>query len=67
MQDAETAILYGMMPQDEFHDFWLTKLKEVIDQYQPDIIWFDSWLDRIPEDYRQQLAAYYLNAAAKSD
>jgi alpha-L-fucosidase len=66
VKNAETAILYGQMPTAQFHDFWLTKLKEIVDQYEPDIIWFDSWLDRIPESYRQRFAAYYLNAAAKS-
>ena len=67
MEDPEAAILYGQMPDDEFHDLWFAKLKEVIDQYQPDIIWFDSWLDRIPDDYRQKFAAYYLNEADKWD
>ena len=39
--------------------------KEVIDNYQPDIIWFDSWLDKIPESKRAEFAAYYLNEADK--
>ncbi|MFC1763775.1 alpha-L-fucosidase [Planctomycetota bacterium] len=65
MTDPEVAFLYGQMPAEQFHDVWYTKLKEVIDQYQPEIIWFDSWLDKIPEDYRQRFAAYYLNEAAK--
>jgi len=39
----------------------------VIDNYQPDIIWFDSWLDQIPETYRQKFCAYYLNEAEKWD
>jgi len=65
MADPEVAFLYGQMSPEKFHDVWLGKLKEVIDQYQPDIIWFDSWLDRIPESYRQAFCAYYLNEAAK--
>jgi len=65
MSDPQVAILYGQMPDEQFHQMWLGKLKEVIDQYQPDIIWFDSWLDRIPESYRQQFCTYYLNAAEK--
>ncbi|RKZ83991.1 MAG: alpha-L-fucosidase, partial [Gammaproteobacteria bacterium] len=36
-----------------------------IDQYQPDIIWFDSWLDQIPEEYRKEFSALYLNEAEK--
>jgi alpha-L-fucosidase len=39
----------------------------VIDKYHPDIIWFDSWLDQIPEQYRQKFCAYYLNEAEKWD
>lgn len=66
MRTPEHVLLYGQLPAEEFHQFWAAKLKEVIDQYQPDIIWFDSWLDRIPETYRQIFAAYYLNHAAKS-
>ncbi len=65
MEDPEVAFLYGQMPSEQFHDVWLGKLKEVIDQYQPDMIWFDSWLDRIPEVYRQQFSAYYFNEAKK--
>ena len=58
--------LYGNMPADQWYeDIWYGKLKEVIDLYQPDIIWFDYVLDRIPEAYRQRFAAYYLNAAEK--
>ncbi len=63
-EDPKLRLLYGNMPEDEWNEkIWLGKLEEVIDTYQPDIIWFDSWLDRIPESYRQRFAAYYLNAA----
>jgi len=55
--------LYGSMARDEWLTMWNGKLEEVIDNYQPDMIWFDSWLDRIPEKNRQSFAAYYLNAA----
>ena len=62
--DPELRLLYGNIPEKEWLDrIWFGELKEVIDNYQPDIIWFDSWLDRIPEDYRQKFAAYYLNQA----
>ena len=35
----------------------------MIDKYQPDIMWFDSWLDEVPEPIQQEFCAYYLNAA----
>ena len=64
-EDPELRLLYGNLPADQWNeDIWLGKLIEVIDKYQPDIIWFDSWLDQIPETYRKRFAAYYLNAAS---
>lgn len=63
--DPDTAKLYGNIPEAEFHNYWFAQLKEVIDQYSPDIIWFDSWLKMIPQEYRKKFAAYYLNEAKK--
>ena len=65
LDNPENAILYGYIPRDKFVKMWLDKLIEVIDNYQPDIIWFDSWLDEIPEKVRQEFCAYYLNEADK--
>ncbi|WP_139958310.1 alpha-L-fucosidase [Flavicella sediminum] len=65
--DPELRKLYGNMPADEFHEYWYAQLKEVIDQYSPDIIWFDSWLNMIPEEHRTAFAAYYLNEAKKKN
>ena len=65
LEDDKRAILYGAMPRDEFVSMWKGKLIEVIDQYHPDIIWFDSWLDEIPQKDRFEFAAYYLNQAQK--
>ena len=64
--DPKLRMLYGNMPADEWLErVWLGKLQEVIDLYEPDLIWFDSWLDQIPEDYLKRFCAYYLNHAAK--
>jgi len=64
--DPELALLYGNIPEDEWNEkIWLGKLKEVIDSYQPDIVWFDSWLNQVPVNYRKKFAAYYLNEAKK--
>ncbi len=66
LNDPELNYLYGNIPEDKWlEEVWFGKLKEVIDSYQPDIIWFDSWLDEIPEEYRQKFCAYYLNEADK--
>ena len=61
LENPENAILYGYMPREQYLDFWLAKLKEVIDAYQPDLMWFDSWLDEIPEAYQKEYCAYYFN------
>ncbi len=60
--DPDLAMLYGNIPEEQWlENVWLAKVKEVVDRYEPDIIWFDSWLDSIPESYRARMAAYYLN------
>jgi alpha-L-fucosidase len=65
-EDPQLKYLYGNIPEDQWlEEVWFGKLKEVVDQYQPDIIWFDSWLDQIPEAYRKKFSAYYLNEAQK--
>lgn len=63
--DPELMKLYGIMSKEEFNAYWFDQLKEVIDQYSPDIIWFDSWLNLIPENTRQEFCAYYLNHSKK--
>ncbi len=64
--DNELKYLYGNIPESQWlEEVWLGKLKEVIDRYHPDIIWFDSWLDQIPEEYQKEFCAYYLNDAEK--
>ena len=50
-------------PSEEFCDVWFTKIKEVVDNYEPDLIWFDFGLQRIPDKYKRKMAAYYYNKA----
>lgn len=58
--------LYGNVPEEEWNPYWFGQLKEVIDQYSPDIIWFDIWLNLIPEQYRKEFCAYYINHGVKN-
>ena len=53
------------VPDDRFLKEWWVKLKEYIDNYQPDLIWFDWWLENLPEADRQKFLAYYYNEAQK--
>ncbi len=61
--DPQLRLLYGNISEDEFHDYWLNQVNEVVDAYAPDMIWFDSWLDIIPENYRQKMVAHHFNTA----
>lgn len=62
-KDEKLKYLYGNIPTDEFYDRWLGQVNEVVDKYGPDMIWFDSWLDMIPEEYRQKMVAHHYNTA----
>jgi len=37
------------LPEKPFQDEWLARLNELMDKYEPDIIWFDNKLDIIDE------------------
>lgn len=64
--DPKLQLMYGNMdPEKWYQEIWLGKMKEVIDNYFPNIIWFDYVLGDIPEKYRKAFAAYYLNEAEK--
>lgn len=63
LENKENAILYGYMPRKKFLQVWNNKLKEVVDKYQPDLMWFDSWLDEIPDSVKLDYLAYYFNKA----
>lgn len=62
--DPKLAQMYGNIPKEKFSENWIGQLKEVIDNYSPDLIYFDSQTQKIPEPYRKEFAAYYFNDAA---
>lgn len=53
------------LPSPEFEKVWLAKVKEVVDGYSPDVLWFDNRMQILSENARQQMAAYFLNHAAR--
>lgn len=63
---AET-IPKNMLPPEIFAERWLAKINEVVDRYEPDLLWFDNRMNLIPESYRQQMAAHFYNRAAEAD
>lgn len=48
-------------PSRKFVDTWKAKIFEVVDQYKPDLLWFDSRLFVIPEKDRQEVVAHFYN------
>ena len=74
------AFLFGPLknpwpPQDKaFMDDWLARTKELVDTYQPDLMWFDfgiapKWVESHDANpfagHLKQYAAYYYNRAAE--
>lgn len=53
-------------PSEEFMQDWLVRTCEIIDRYQPAILYFDWWIQRVElRPYLKKLAAYYYNRAAQ--
>ncbi|SNR31514.1 alpha-L-fucosidase [Lutibacter agarilyticus] len=48
-------------PDEDFYNAWWAKIKEFMDVYQPDVIWFDWWLENMTEEIRTKFLAYYYN------
>ncbi|QLQ36408.1 alpha-L-fucosidase [Micromonospora robiginosa] len=65
--DASLRKLYGQLGTAAEEQLWYDKLREVIDQAQPDMIWQDFNLGRISEAQRLKFLAYYYNRAVAWD
>ena len=49
-------------PDAKFLDDWLNRTCELVDQYRPQLVWFDWWIEQsVFEPYLQKFAAYYYN------
>ncbi|MCL4833658.1 MAG: alpha-L-fucosidase [Caldilineaceae bacterium] len=56
---------YDNPPDQTFLEDWLLRTCELIDKYQPQLIWFDWWIQNMAfKPYLKQFAAYYYNSAA---
>jgi alpha-L-fucosidase len=58
---ADDLAFMQEQPSKESKELWFGKIKEVIDKYQPDLLWFDGSLDRMGEGIILKFFAYYLN------
>jgi alpha-L-fucosidase len=66
-EDPKLAQLYGNIPPEQFYRNWYGELKELIDNYSPDLIYFDSKMTKIPEKTKQEFVAYYFNHSVKEN
>ena len=72
--DPKNAKLYSTMheqgsytPTEEYRVQWLGMVNEVVEKYQPDMIWFDyEWTGFINSQYQRRMFADYYNWAAKN-
>jgi alpha-L-fucosidase len=71
VSDPRYSGLYGVshephaLPTKEFLDVWIGKLMEVVDDYDPDLVWFDYGLRLVQQRYKQDFLTYYFDRAAK--
>lgn len=70
--DPRFADLYGpaqseaMPPNEAFLDDWLVRTCEIVDRYEPQLIWFDWWIEQpVFEPYLRIFAAFYYNRGAE--
>jgi alpha-L-fucosidase len=72
VRDPRYADLYGpaaadrTQPDPAFLDDWLARAIELVDKYQPQLVWFDWWIEQpVFEPYLRRFAAYYYNQGAR--
>ena len=70
VQDEAYEDLYGPAypkqtnPNGEFLDDWLARAVELVDKYEPQLIWFDWWIEEHAfVAYLQKFGAHYYNKA----
>jgi alpha-L-fucosidase len=61
-----THDIRGEPASEEHLAEWLARNCELVDKYQPRIVWFDWWIQNISfKPYLKKFAAYYYNRAAE--
>jgi alpha-L-fucosidase len=63
--DPRLQMLFGQQGKEKNEALWLSKHKEIIDNYKPDIIYQDFNLHVISQPVLLQFLAYYYNRAAE--
>lgn len=63
--NADTGV-YSTAPSKEHLENWLARTCELVDKYQPKVIFFDWWIqNQCFKPYLKKFAAYYYNRAAQ--
>lgn len=67
MPDADFHDLYSEpCPTEEYLQDWLVRCCEIVDKYQPKLLYFDWWIQHSAfRPYLKKIAAYYYNRAAE--
>lgn len=67
--DSSEFIGSEVMPtfkaNEKFAHRWISRLKEVVNKYNPDLVYFDNKLNILDEKYRIDFLQYYYNHADK--
>ncbi len=74
VKDSRFAGLYGPAqsekgapPSKEYLDDWLARTSEIVEKYQPELIWFDWWIEQpVFKPYLQRFAAFYYNRGVQT-
>ena len=68
VQNPRNADFYGsaqsehLQPNDQYLEDWLIRCCEIVDKYDPQLFWFDWWIEQpVFAPYLQQFASYYYN------
>jgi alpha-L-fucosidase len=68
VRDPDYADFYGpaqheaMPPNEAFLEDWLVRCCEIVDKYEPQVFWFDWWIEQpVFEPYLRKFASYYYN------
>ena len=61
-RDRDEAEAGVDLPDQKFLDDWLLRTAEVVDKYNPEIIWFDWWIGQpVFQAHLKTFASYYYN------
>lgn len=72
VRDPRYADFYGpaqpdqLPPNDAFLEDWLLRCCEIVDKYEPQLFWFDWWIEQpVFAPYLKEFASYYYNRGAE--